>query len=247
MKKLEGKTALITGGTTGIGFATAKLFAAEGAMVTITGTNRARLEAAHRALGDTVKVVASDAGSRADTESLARRYESTGLDVLFLNAGIAKLGSIVEMDEAAFDETLRINLKGPWLGIKCLSACMRRGGAIVVTSSINGQIGMIGTSAYAASKAALRSLVRVAAAELAPAGVRVNAVGPGPVTTPLYEKLGLMPEAAQVFSRELVAKVPLGRFATPEEIAKSVLFLASDDSVYMTGEEIIVDGGLTRV
>jgi len=248
MKKLEGKIALVTGGTTGIGLAAAKLFAAEGARVYVTGSNPQSLEVARGELSGVAEVIASDAGSAADVAALAKRFAgSGGLDVLLLNAGVAKFGAIESMDEQTFDDTFRINVKGPWLSLKHFGPILRRGGAVVMTSSINNQLGMAGSAAYAASKGALRSLVRVAAGELAARGVRVNAVSPGPIETPLYGKLGFGTEQLQGMAQGLVAQIPLGRFGTPDEVAKSALFLASSDSSFMTGEEIVLDGGMTRV
>lgn len=247
MGKLENKQVVITGGTTGIGLATARLFLDEGARVTVTGTNPTTLEAAKKDLGGRVDVVRSDAGSGADIAALARTFADLRVDVLFLNAGVAKFGSIVELDEAAFDETFRVNVRGPWLALKHFAPLLNRGGAVVVNSSVNNLLGMPGSSVYAATKAAVRSLVRTAASELAASGVRVNAVSPGPVETPLYGKLGLPAEVLSGFSRELVRKIPLQRFGRPEEIARAALFLASDDSSFMTGEEIVLDGGMTRV
>jgi NAD(P)-dependent dehydrogenase (short-subunit alcohol dehydrogenase family) len=249
MGKLANKVVLITGGTTGIGLAAAKLFAAEGARVTVTGSNPKTLDAARLALDGVAEVVASDAGSSADIAALAKTFEArgAGVDVLFLNAGVAKFGPIVGLDESAFDETFRVNVRGPWLTIKYFTPLLRRGGSIVFNSSINNQLGMAGSSVYAASKAAVRSLVRVAAAELAEAGVRVNAVSPGPIETPLYGKLGMSPAVVEGFAKNLISQIPLKRFGTPEEVAKAALFLASDDSSFMTGEEVVLDGGMTRV
>ena len=249
MGKLSNKVVLITGGTTGIGLAAAKLFAAEGAQVTVTGSNPKTLDAARQELAGVAEVISSDAGSGTDIAALAKTFAArgTGVDILFLNAGVAKFGPITSLDESAFDETFRVNVRGPWLTIKHFAPLLRRGGSIVFNSSINNQLGMAGSSVYAASKAAVRSLVRVAAAELAEAGVRVNAVSPGPVETPLYGKLGMSAEVVQGFAQSLIAQIPLKRFGTPEEVAKAALFLASDDSSFMTGEEIVLDGGMTRV
>ena len=246
MGKLEKKVVVITGGTTGIGLAAARLFAAEGAKVTVTGSNPKTLEAARSELRGVAEVIASDAGSEGDITKLAQSFAS-GVDVLYLNAGVAKFGPIASLDLAAFDDSFRINVRGSWLALKHFGPLMRRGGSIVLTTSVNNELGMPGSSVYAATKAALRSLVRVAASELAEAGVRVNAVSPGPIETPLYGKLGLTPEVVQGFAKDLVARVPLKRFGSSAEVAKAALFLASDDSSFMTGEEIVLDGGMTRV
>ena len=246
MGKLEKKVVVITGGTTGIGLAAARLFAAEGAKVTVTGSNPKTLEAARSELRGVAEVIASDAGSEGDITKLAQSFAS-GVDVLYLNAGVAKFGPIASLDLAAFDDSFRINVRGSWLALKHFGPLMRRGDSIVLTTSVNNELGMPGSSVYAATKAALRSLVRVAASELAEAGVRVNAVSPGPIETPLYGKLGLTPEVVQGFAKDLVARVPLKRFGSSAEVAKAALFLASDDSSFMTGEEIVLDGGMTRV
>ena len=243
MNRLQGKTVLVTGGTSGIGYAAAKLFKAEGADVIVTGTHAARLEAVKSELG--VRVFASDAGSRADIEKLAK--DVGALDGIFLNAGIAKLGPIDQLDEAAVDETFRINFKGPWLAIKYLSPLMKPGSSIVLNTSVNGKIGMAGTTVYGASKAELRSLARTAAGELAAKGIRVNTVSPGPIETPLYEKLGFTPDALAKMAAGLSEQIALKCFGRPEEVAKAVLFLLSDDSSYTTGEELMVDGGMTNV
>lgn len=248
MGKLEGKIAVVTGGTTGIGLATAKRFHAEGARVFATGANPSTLERARTELRGVAEVVPSDAG---DADAVRRLFahvseRAGGIDVLFLNAGILGAGSIVDMPEEAFDAILRVNVKGPWLALKAATPLFRPGGAVIVNGSINGHLGMPGTSAYAASKGALRSLARVAASELAPRGVRVNVVSPGPTDSGILAKM-MGPEAAIAKNAELAERILLGRMGTTAEVAAAVVFLASDESSFITGEELVVDGGMTRV
>ena len=247
-KKLDGKIALVTGGTSGIGLATAKLFHAEGALVIVTGKNLATLEAARATLRGVAEVVSSDSGDAGEIEDLFARVakEHGGLDVLFLNAGILRLATIAAMDEANFDEVFHVNVKGPWLALKAAMPLLHRGGAVVLNASINAHLGMPGTSAYAASKAAVRSFARTAASKLAGQGVRVNAISPGGADSGIIDKV-LSVEAAAAARASLESRIPQGRLGTPEEIARVVLFLASDDSSFMTGEEVVVDGGMTRV
>ena len=247
-KKLEGKIALVTGGTTGIGLATAKLFHAEGARVIVTGKNPATLDVARVNLHGIAEVVPSDSGDAAEIQELFAGIakEHGRLDVLFLNAGIVRGTTIAAMSEADFDEVFRVNVKGPWLALKAAIPLLRPGGAVVLNASIMARLGMPGTSAYAASKAALRSLARTAASELAEQGVRVNAVSPGPTDSGIIEKVRSA-EAAAATRRELEARIPQRRLGSTDEIARAVLFLACDDSSFMTGEEIVVDGGMTRV
>jgi len=242
--RFDRKTVLVTGGTSGIGLATAKQFAAEGAQVLVTGTNPDALTAARRALPDSAEVLRSDAGSRADLEALARR--DLRLDAMFLNAGVVRFGAIADLDEAQLDESLRINFKGPWLALKLLGPRLVDGGSVVVTTSVNALIAAPGSGAYAASKAALRALVRVAASELAARRIRVNAVCPGPIDTPLYDKLGLDAEGKRALTDGRVAAIPLHRFGTPDEIARAVLFLASE-ATFATGAELVLDGGMTLI
>ncbi len=247
MNKLNDKVAVITGGTTGIGLATARLFAAEGAKVTVTGRNPSTLAVAERELaGSGVRVVASDATKVADLDRLFAdvRQRHGRLDVLFVNAGGGTFRPLEAADEAFFDEIIALNLKSAYFTIQKAAPLMSRGASIVLNSSVVNQKGFPGTSIYGAAKAGLRQLARSLGAELAPAGVRVNVVSPGPIDTPIYDKLGLG-EGKAGFLAQMEASVPMKRFGRAEEVARAALFLASDDASYVTGDELMVDGGLT--
>ena len=245
MARLDGKTALITGGTTGIGLETAKLFQTEGARIAFTGQNQERLNEAAQKLGSEAYAIRANTQSVADIEAMALQVkeELGGLDVLFVNAGITKSASLAEVDEAHIDEQMGINFKGAFFTIQKVVPFIRDQGSIVLTTSCLNQMGMPGMSIYAASKAALRSLAQTLSAELTERGIRINAVSPGPIETPAYSKLGLPQEALQQMAGQLVEKVPMRRFGQPEEIARAALFLASEDSSFMLGEELVVDGG----
>jgi NAD(P)-dependent dehydrogenase (short-subunit alcohol dehydrogenase family) len=248
MKKLEGKVALVTGGTSGIGLAAARLFHEEGARVIVTGSNPRTLEVARSELAGVAEVIASDAGDGAQVRALFERIarDHGGLDVLFLNAGIVASAPITAMEERVFDDIFRINVKGPWLALRSAIPLLRAGGSVVINTSMTNKIGMVGGSAYAASKAALRSLVRTAAAELAEQKVRVNAVSPGPTDSGIIAK-GAAPAEVTAIEQHLASLIPMRRMGRPEEIARAALFLASSDSSFMTGEELVVDGGMTSI
>jgi NAD(P)-dependent dehydrogenase (short-subunit alcohol dehydrogenase family) len=248
MSRLQGKVALITGGTSGIGLAAARLFAAEGARVFVTGSTESSVAVARDLLGPSISVIRSDAGDLVQIDALlARVSEQAGdLDILFVNAGITGSHPLAELDEALFDRIFRVNVKGPYFTVRAAIPRMRAGGTIILNGSISASIGMPGTAVYAGSKAALRALGRVAAAELAARQIRVNVLSPGPTETGILEK-NLDAAAIARTKAYLGDKIPLGRMAHPDEIARAALFLASEDSSFMTGEEIVVDGGMTRV
>jgi len=249
MATLAGKTVLITGGTTGIGLAAAQQCLQAGAKVAITGRDPERLQQATQELGAGVQGIRADVAKMADIEQMAQQVQQTlgHLDSVFINAGTAQFAPIADTSEALFDQLMDINFKGAFFTVQTLLPLMNDGGTLVFNTSINNQMGMPNASVYAASKAALRSLVRTLANEVANRQIRVNAVSPGPVATPLMGKLGLSQEQLDGFAQTILPKIPLGRFAQPDEIAKAVVFLASDDASFMTGEEIVIDGGWTAV
>ena len=246
MNRVKGKRALITGGTSGIGLETARQFINEGARVAITGTNPKTIEAAQAELGDDVVVIRADAGDvvaqRAVAETVRQAFGS--LDILFVNAGVADLRPVEQWDEAGFDRSIAINLKGPFFLVQALLPVLSNPASIVLNTSVNAHIGMPNTSIYAATKAGLLSLARTLSGELISRGIRVNAVSPGPISTPLYGKLGLAEADLKTVSASILGKVPVGRFGTPAEIAKAVVFLASDEAAFTVGSELLVDGGM---
>jgi NAD(P)-dependent dehydrogenase (short-subunit alcohol dehydrogenase family) len=246
MNRLKEKRALITGGTTGIGLETARQFLKEGARVAITGKNPATLEAAQKELGRDVLVIASDAGQVADQKTVADALQKAfgGLDILFINAGIAELLPIEKWDEAAFDRVFAINVKGPYFLIQSLLPLFANPASIVLNASVNAHIGMPTSSVYGASKAALLSFSRTLSGELISRGIRLNAVSPGPIATPLYGKLGMSEADLKTVSASIQGQVPAGRFGNASEIAQAVVFLASDESAYTVGAEIQIDGGM---
>ena len=248
MAKLDGKIALITGGTSGIGAATAKRFQSEGAKVIVTGSNPKTLEVARHELSG-IDVISSDAGDAAATKVLIDQVKSRygHIDVLFVNAGIAKFSPSANVDEAFFDAQFDINVKGAYFVIKHAAPVMTDGGSIILTSSVSGVLGGGGQTVYGATKAAIRSFGRTFAAELAPRRIRVNTISPGPIETPIFGKTGLTAEQLAGFTESLMTTIPLKRVGQPEEIAAAALFFASDESSYTTGAELFVDGGMVDI
>lgn len=245
MARLTGKTALITGGTTGIGLATAKRFLEEGAQVAITGRNEETLAQARGIFGDSLLILSSDAGKVLDQQVLATRLgESFGrLEAVFINAGTGTFQPIESVEPEEFDRQFATNVKGPLLLLKALSPILASPSSIVLNASIAGSLGMPNAAIYGATKAALLSLMRVAAAEWAERKIRVNAISPGPITTPIYGKLGMPADVVAAFGEQMRESVPMKRFGEADEVANVAVFLASDDSTYITGTEITVDGG----
>ena len=249
MFDLKNKNIVITGGTTGIGLATAKLFSDLGAKVAITGNNPERLAAAAESLPADVLTIRSNTASLSDIKDLAARLESEWghIDGLFLNAGVGTFAPLDQFTEAIYSNIMDVNFKGPFFTIQALTPLLKSGGAIVFNTSISNELGLLHSSVYAASKAALRSLARTLSAELKDQGIRVNAVSPGPVETPIYGKLGLPQEQVEEMASQILDRVPLGRFGQPEEVARAVAFLVSDASSFILGEEIKVDGGMANL
>jgi len=249
MKRLEGKVAVVTGGNSGIGLATAIRFQEEGAKVAILGRSRKTLDEAVKAIGNGVLAVQGDVANFADVDKLyAEVAKKLGkIDVLFVNAGVAKFVPFAETSEGTYDEQFDINIKGAYFTIQKALPLLNDGASIILNTSVVNQKGTAGASAYAATKAALRSLARTTAAELAGRGIRVNTVAPGPIVTPIFGKTGLPKEALDEFAKQVTAQVPMKRFGQPEEVAGAVAFLASQDASYITGVEINVDGGLGQV
>ena len=249
MTRLTGKRALITGGTTGIGLETARRFIAEGARVVITGTNPSTLEAARTELGSDVLVLSSDAASPAEQKKLADSVQRHfgQLDVLFINAGSAQLKPIEQWTEEAFDRSFALNVKGPFFLVQALLPVFAAKASIVLNGSVNAHIGMPNSSVYAATKAALISFVRTFSGELISRGIRVNAVSPGPISTPLYGKLGFSETDLKQVAASIQTQVPAARFGTPTEVADAVLFFASDESNFSVGSELLLDGGMSAI
>jgi NAD(P)-dependent dehydrogenase (short-subunit alcohol dehydrogenase family) len=247
--KLAGKTAVITGGNSGIGLATAKLFVDEGARVALFGRDAATLDRAVAALGSQAMAVQGDVASAAD---LARLYAAVQrrfgkVDIVFANAGVAEFRSLAEVDEAHFDRQFAINVRGVLMTVREALPALNEGASIVLTTSGVNKIGLPGSSVYSATKAAVRSFARTLSAELVDRGIRVNAVSPGYTETPIFGRMGLSEAQIEGIAADALASVPLKRMADPAEIARVALFLASSDSSYIVGAEINADGGQTQI
>lgn len=250
MGKLEGKIAVITGGSSGIGLATAKRFVEEGAHVVISGRRANELSDAAATIGRNVTTVVGDVSRLEDLDRLYAHVEATHghLDILFANAGAGTIALIDAATEAHFDQIFDVNVKGLFFTVQKALPLLKDGGSIILTSSVSNIMGLPGFSAYAASKAAVRSFARSWTLELKDRNIRVNAMSPGPIDTPaLATTTGLTPEQAEQAAAQFASQIPMGRRGEPDEIAAAVLFLASGESSFVTGVDLAVDGGLAQV
>ncbi|MFV7759281.1 SDR family oxidoreductase [Shewanella algae] len=249
MKRLQDKFALVTGGTSGIGLETARQFLAEGAKVAITGRDINALNRVREELGGNTLAICCDAGDinsqRELAQTLSRQWPR--LDVLYANAGDVTHLPLADWDETAWDRLMSVNLKGPFFLIQSLLPLLANPASVILCGSTSAHIGLVQSSAYAASKAALLSLARTLSAELLESDIRVNCLSPGPTETAALGKLGLAAEEQKTLQQEIRQLVPIGRMGTPWEIAKAAVFLASDESRFVIGTELLVDGGVANL
>lgn len=248
-KRLMNKVAVITGGNSGIGLATAQLFVEQGARVAILGRDEATLSKAAEQLGPGALAVQGDISRLEDLDRLyARTAEAFGkVDIVFANAGVARLRSLEDSDEKFFDELVSINLKGTFFTVQKALPHLNPKASIILNTSLVGSLGMPVSSVYAATKAAVRSLARSLSAELVDRGIRVNALAPGAIQTPIGTKMNTPPELLMEFGARMMGRVPMKRMGSAEEVARAALFLASDESSYVLGVELAVDGGVTQL
>jgi NAD(P)-dependent dehydrogenase (short-subunit alcohol dehydrogenase family) len=246
--KLQNKIAVVTGGNSGIGFATAQQFKAQGARVIILGRNAEAVASAAQEIGGDTLGITADLSRVADIDRAFQtiREKAGRVDVLFVNAGIAKFAPITDSNEALFDEMTNVNVKGAYFTVQRALPLLSDGASIVLTSSTVVHFGMPGASIYAAGKAALNSLAKTLAVELAGRKIRVNVVSPGPIATPLFGKMGMSKEALDQVAAGILSQVPLGRFGDSVEVAKAVTYLASDDASFVSGTELLIDGVMAQ-
>jgi NAD(P)-dependent dehydrogenase (short-subunit alcohol dehydrogenase family) len=247
--RLAGRKAVVTGGSSGIGLAIAEEFIAEGAQVAIFGRDRAALDSAATALGPPAFAVEGDVTRLADLERLFREADRRmgGIDIVVANAGIGIVTPIDGTDEATFDRVADTNFKGTFFTVQKSLPYLKTGASVILVSSALGQLGVPDLAVYGATKAAIRSLGRSLCAALLPRGIRVNVLSPGPTATPIFDKSGLPREVLDNRDEVLLADVPVKRFARPREMARAAVFLASDDSTYMAGSELVADGGHSQI
>jgi NAD(P)-dependent dehydrogenase (short-subunit alcohol dehydrogenase family) len=245
--RLQGKTAFITGGNSGIGLATASLFVAEGARVAITGRNQQTLNTAAAEIGDRLLAIRADTRDVAAIENaVSQAVRAFGqLDIVFANAGIAGVTPLGKTDLAAFEDIIRTNLTGVFFTVQAAAPHLKAKASVILNGSVHGVLGVPGWAAYAASKGAVRSLTRVLASELAPRGIRVNQVTPGATRSAIWSPLAAEAAGLAALEKDLATTIPLGRIGEAEEVARVALFLASDDSSNVTAAEVVVDGGAT--
>ncbi len=249
MNRFTNKVAVITGGNSGIGLATARRLASEGARVVITGRDPSTLATAAREIGGDVLTVRADVSNLADIDRLFEETKTrfATIDVLFVNAGVAPVAPLEAVTETHFDEIFNINVKGLYFTVQKALPLLNEGASIVFNASVADQKGVAGMSVYSASKAAVRSLARTMAAELIGRGIRVNAISPGPIATPIFGRMGLSKEERDGMAQGIASMVPMKRLGTPEEVAAAVAFVASSEASFITGQEIAVDGGLAQI
>ena len=248
-QRFKDKVAVVAGGNSGIGLAAAKAFVREGAKVAITGRSDTTLKAAQKELGPDVLVIKADMSRVPEiAAAMARIKDRFGrIDALFVNAGIGRFVPFEEVTEEFYDETMATNLRGAFFTIQKAVPLLSRGAAVVLNASINAHMGMPGSSVYGASKAAVVNLAKTVSADLLQRGVRVNVVSPGPVTTPILDRMGLPEEQTRQIKERITEQVPLKRFGHPDEIAAAVLYLSSSESAFVVGTELVVDGGMIQL
>ena len=251
MKRMSGKVAVVTGGNSGIGLAAARAFVREGARVAIFGRNAETLQAAVSELNGDGGAIAiqGDVTNDADLERLFDevRERFGGVDALFVNAGVAMPSSFEDTSAELFDRHFDINVKGAYFTVQRALPLLNKGASVVLTTSAGNQLGMPNMSAYLATKAALRSLARTLSAELVGRGIRVNAISPGPIETPIFGRLEMPQEQMAAMAEQITGMIPAGRFGQADEIAEAVVFLASSESSYVLGAELVVDGGMSQL
>src|SRR6185295_1519487 len=248
-ERFKGKVAVVTGGNSGIGLATAKAFVKEGAKVAIIGRSDDTLKSAQRELGPETLVIKADLSRVPEIESAMGKVKSKfgRIDALFVNAGIGKFVPFEEVTEQFFDETMATNLRGLFFTVQKAAPLLSKGAAVVLNASINAHMGLAGSSVYGASKAAVVNLAKTLSADLLARGVRVNVVSPGPVATPILDRMGFPEEQTRQIRDQITARVPLKRFGQPDEIAAAVLYLSSSESSFVVGTELVVDGGMIQL
>jgi NAD(P)-dependent dehydrogenase (short-subunit alcohol dehydrogenase family) len=247
MKRFEGKVAVVTGGNSGMGLATAKAFAREGALVAVTGRDEASLKKAEQEIGAGALAIRADVSRLSDIDAAMSRIREKfkKIDALFVNAGVGKFVPFDQVTEAFFDEIMNINLKGAFFTVHKALPLLTQGSAVVLNASINAHKGMPGTTVYGASKAAVVNLAKTLSADLVPRGIRVNAISPGPVETAILTRAGLSDDQLKQTKEWIKGQVPLQRFATGDEIAATVLHLCAGESAYVVGANLTIDGGMT--